>query len=106
MPTRLCAEPRCPNPATYRGRCPTHSQQRERQTHPNKALYSSKRWQLTRRRVLFDHPICACGCGEVASDVDHIVPVEQGGDRWARSNLQPLAHECHARKTRQEQATQ
>lgn len=21
MPTRLCLEPRCPNPAVYRGRC-------------------------------------------------------------------------------------
>jgi 5-methylcytosine-specific restriction protein A len=101
MPTRLCLEPRCPNTATYRGRCPTHSRQRERATHPNKRLYNSRRWQYTRRKQLHMEPLCACG--EIATDVDHIRPVEAGGDPWHFANLASMCHECHSRKTRREQ---
>lgn len=102
MPTKLCLEPRCADPASYRGRCVAHSTARERVTHPNKALYSSKRWQMTRRRVLFEQPLCPCGA--IATDVDHIVAIEDGGDPWARTNLQGLCGPCHSRKTRAEQA--
>lgn len=103
MPTRLCAERACPNPATYRGRCSEHAQQVNQQTHPNKAIYGSKRWQMARRQVLTEEPFCACGCGRLSEDVDHVVPIEQGGAVWNRSNLQGLAHHCHSVKTRREQ---
>lgn len=109
MPLRLCLESSCGNEASYRGRCTSHTRTNERATHPNKALYSSKRWQTTRRHVLHEHPLCQCpnpACTEIATDVDHITPIEQGGDPWARANLQALAASCHSRKTRQEQATQ
>lgn len=106
MPTRLCTHPTCPNPATYRGRCPSHTRQNEQATHPNKQLYNSKRWQTTRRKVLFENPLCQCGCGNLSTDVDHKTPIEQGGNAWARANLQALSHECHSKKTRAEQAAQ
>jgi hypothetical protein len=76
MPTRLCSTARCPDPATYRGYCTTHAQQRNRETHTNKSIYSSKRWQMLRRKVLFEEPLCSCG--EIATDVDHIQPIERG----------------------------
>lgn len=103
MPIRMCAEPRCPNEAAYRGRCRTHARSWERQTHRNKSFYNSARWRNTRRRQLFDHPLCQCGA--IATDVDHVVPIEKGGDLWAWSNLQSLCAGCHGRKTRREQAT-
>lgn len=103
MPTRLCLTPSCPNPATYRGRCSTCSRPRERATHPNRHIYASKRWQLLRRRVLFNQPLCACGA--IATDVDHIVPIEQGGLPYTMSNLQPMCHSCHATKTNREGRT-
>lgn len=102
MPTRLCLEPTCPLLATYRGRCPTHSRVNEQRTHHNRRIYNSAKWKRTRERVLFEQPLCACGCGHIATDVDHIEPIETGGDPWARSNLQPLAASCHARKTNAE----
>lgn len=105
MPTRLCLEAPCPNTATYRGRCPTHARTNNRATHRNRGIYNSKRWQQTRRRVLFEQPLCACGCDQIATDVDHITPIDAGGDPWARSNLQALAADCHGRKTRAEQFT-
>jgi len=37
----------------------------------------------------------------VATEVDHIVPLSQGGpDEW--DNLQGLCHDCHAAKTARE----
>lgn len=103
MPTRLCQESSCSNPATYRGRCAEHARQVNRTTHRNKHIYGSKRWQLLRRAVLLEQPLCACGCGRLAEDVDHITPVEKGGAPYERSNLQGLAHHCHSIKTRREQ---
>jgi 5-methylcytosine-specific restriction endonuclease McrA len=107
MPVRLCLEPRCASPAQYRGRCLAHARTNEHHTHnrDRKRLYSSKRWRITRERVLYEQPLCACGCDRIATDVDHIVPIEAGGNPWARHNLQALAAECHGRKTRQELAT-
>ena len=105
MPVRLCADPRCPNPAVHRGRCAEHARQVNRDTHRNRHIYGSKRWQLLRRHVLLEQPLCACGCGRLAEDVDHITPLDRGGAPFDRSNLQALAHSCHARKTRQEMTT-
>ena len=48
----------------------------------------------------------ACrSCGKVsnANHADHIVPVMQGGDRYAIANGQTLCTSCHGRKTRREQ---
>lgn len=105
MPTRLCAEPGCPHPATYRGRCPSHARTTNRHTHRNRTIYNSKRWQLLRKRVLFEQPICNACDTALATDVDHITAIEAGGDPWARANLQGLCQPCHSAKTRQEQAT-
>jgi 5-methylcytosine-specific restriction endonuclease McrA len=103
MPVRLCLEPRCPNPATYRGRCQAHARTTNKDTHRNRSIYNSKRWALTRRAVLHDQPICTTCDQALATDVDHIVAIEAGGDPWARHNLQGLCQSCHSAKTRQEQ---
>lgn len=102
VPVKLCSSAACPEPAIYRGRCAEHARQTNYSTHRNRALYNSKRWKLLRRSVLLAQPLCACGCGRLSEDVDHIVPIEQGGAEWDRTNLQGLAHSCHAKKTRQE----
>jgi 5-methylcytosine-specific restriction endonuclease McrA len=101
MPTRLCANPSCPNPATYRGRCTIHQTKHNRDTHRNRHIYTSKRWKILRRHILHHTPLCTCG--EIATDVDHITPIEQGGDPWSPTNLQALCHPCHSRKTKAEQ---
>lgn len=103
MPVRICMEARCANEAVYRGRCRPCSRGRERETHPNKSFYNSTKWKRTRDRQLFDHPLCECGA--IATDVDHIVPIEWGGDKWAPANLSSKCASCHGKKTRREQAT-
>jgi 5-methylcytosine-specific restriction endonuclease McrA len=110
MPTRLCANPGCPNPATYRGRCATCSTRNERSI--NRAghrIYRTKRWEILRRRVLYDQPLCpgvqGATCGALAEHVHHIKDIADGGDPWARANLLGLCAPCHSRITRLEQAT-
>lgn len=104
-PLRLCQEPTCPDPATHRGRCQRHAKQRNRETRSRNApLYNSKRWKLTRKKVLSEQPLCpgvlGQPCGMIATDVHHIIDVQAGGDPWARDNLTALCHACHSRITR------
>jgi 5-methylcytosine-specific restriction protein A len=71
---------------------------------PRPHPYNRRRWKLARRRQLFEDPLCN-ECGMMATDVDHIVPINQGGDTWASSNLQSLCHACHSAKSAREMAT-
>lgn len=64
-------------------------------------MYRSARWRRLRRLVLLDRPWCEdeSGCHQAAKHVDHIVPIEEGGDPWDETNLRPLCHPHHSRKT-------
>jgi 5-methylcytosine-specific restriction protein A len=55
-------------------------------------------WRRLRAEHLAMEPDCACGCGQVATDVDHIVSRVAGGSD-DHANLQSLAHGHHSRKT-------
>jgi 5-methylcytosine-specific restriction endonuclease McrA len=104
MPTRLCLQECCPNPATYRGRCPDHARHNERTINrAGRQVYNTKRWSIVRRKVLFENPLCACGCGRIAEDVHHKRDLEDGGDPWDSENLEALAHDCHSKETRARQ---
>jgi 5-methylcytosine-specific restriction endonuclease McrA len=54
-----------------------------------------------RRAVLAASPYCAV-CPELASEVDHIVALRDGGDPYDTANCQPLCHAHHAAKTARE----
>lgn len=105
MPSRppsFCAQPGCPNPGNPR--CPDHAVTRQHQTQAH--IYKTKRWQLTRRRILRDHPVCTHpGCTTLATPVDHVTPLSEGGDPWDEANLQALCTSHHNAKTRRENAT-
>lgn len=98
MPTQPCRTPGCPALVTHRY-CAKHTQaaSREPRQRGHRALYRTKRWRVLRRRVLREQPICPCG--ELTREVDHIIPVEDGGPMWDRANLQAFCPRCHARKT-------
>jgi 5-methylcytosine-specific restriction enzyme A len=57
-------------------------------------------WQTIRERIrLRDKYTCqCCGIAVRTGEVDHIIPVEQGGTD-ADENLQLLCHDCHVDKT-------
>ena len=82
-------------------RCAACSQQRElaqatRRGSATQQGYGAP-WRKLRAEVLAAQPWCG-ECGAVATDVDHIVPRRRGGTD-AFSNLRPLCHGCHSRKT-------
>ena len=65
------------------------------------------RWMAHRARILArDGWLCvhclAKGRPQAAVEVDHIIPLEQGGS-YKDANLQSLCHDCHAVKTATEQ---
>lgn len=66
-------------------------------------IYDLERWDRTRRLVLREEPVCrhclAIERTSLSTDVDHIIPMSEGGDAWDRVNLQGLCRECHSRKT-------
>ena len=70
-------------------------------------IRNSRQWRdHVRPRQLRDFPYCV-QCDTVgrlreATQVDHIVPLSEGGEPYEPSNLQSLCIHCHARKTAQE----
>jgi 5-methylcytosine-specific restriction protein A len=104
-PVRLCADPSCPDPSTYRGRCQRHARQREKQTsRAGHKIYRSRRWARTREKYLSQNPLCECddpACREIATDVHHRVDIAAGGEPWSFKNLQALCHSHHSQITRQ-----
>ncbi len=61
-------------------------------------LYGNARYRRRRKIFMQNHPLCPCG--ELATDLDHIVPHK--GDRklfFDESNWQALCKSCHSRKT-------
>lgn len=69
-------------------------------------IYNSKQWIDLRKWYRANEPLCrSClerGEDEAASDLDHIVPLDEGGDPYDKSNLQPLCRQCHREKTAEE----
>ena len=68
----------------------------------DQALYMSAEWKRARMVILSRNPVCVACNNAVATDVDHIVPLRDGGARLDGANLQPLCRECHSRKTANE----
>ena len=88
--------------------CATHTPQFAQQEQDRRGTAAQRgygsRWAKFRAWFLSCHPICACGCGRAATDVDHITPVSGPADMLfcAAGKHQSLAHECHSRKTAKE----
>ena len=91
--TNPCPTPHCPNPNP----CPQHPPTPHR---TNPQLYRTARWQRLRRAILHYTPNCPCG--NPATDIDHITPLENEGPPYDRANLQALCHSCHSAKTNRE----
>lgn len=105
MPTRAlqpCRDPRC-IALVASGYCDAHrpapsprwSCKRDARPSARARGYDST-WEAIRRAVLALTPLCPCGAR--ATDVDHVLPLRQGGTH-ARGNLRALCHPCHSRRT-------
>jgi 5-methylcytosine-specific restriction protein A len=59
-------------------------------------------WSRVRLVQLARAPLCKCGA--VAVEVDHVVPLADGGARLELGNLQSLCKPCHTAKTNAERS--
>lgn len=66
-------------------------------------LYSQRKWRRRRRLFLMRNPLCVkctkAGKFQPAEEVDHIIPIADGGDVWDETNWQALCKPCHSSKT-------
>lgn len=74
-----------------------------------RAARRTARYQRARAAFLAANPLCA-ECGRHgrtvgADELDHIVPIEDGGEFWDESNWQGLCRPCHEAKTAAENAS-
>lgn len=104
MPTQLlraCTYPGC-NQLVAKGRCSQHPYARKPLDRPSTVRRGyDGRWLGIRERYLRYHPFCELKAkcnGAEATEVDHIVPIRQGGD-YTASNLQAVCKRCHSYKT-------
>ncbi|MDK8305659.1 HNH endonuclease signature motif containing protein [Corynebacterium imitans] len=105
-PKRPCSQPGCPELTDHRF-CPAHARaedERYRTYQRDPAI--NKRYDHRRRQIrnayIQAHPLCEqCqtqGRVTPAQEVDHIVPLEDGGTH-DEANLQALCKPCHSSKT-------
>ena len=86
----LCSEAGCTEEATTGSRCRTHERERNRRHRSeHKSIYNTRKWTFTRRRVLFERPLCE-RCGEIATDVHHRDGYD---DPYNLDGLEPLCHQ-------------
>jgi len=108
-PKKPCSFPGCPKlvPADERF-CALHKKQDQKQYDTQRGSSAKRgygaRWRRYRIRYLMEHPLCINfeECHNVATVVDHIVLVSQGGSFWDPDNHQPMCKQCHDRKTAKE----
>jgi 5-methylcytosine-specific restriction protein A len=104
---KLCANPQCgelvPNGVRF---CPDCNQPRWKATNTPKSRCAEGNWRKKRKRILKrDNHHCQIRyvgiCTGIATEVDHITPVTQGGtdDDW---NLRAACGPCHAAKSSDE----
>lgn len=63
-----------------------------------------KDWFRLRHHFLKANPVCCCGCGQPATEVDHIKSVHERPDlRLVWSNLRAMAKACHSQRTARDQ---
>lgn len=60
--------------------------------------YTTPLWKKYSKGYLIMNPVCVI-CGDRATTVDHILPVNQGGDMWNPNNHQPMCKKCHGHKS-------
>ena len=110
-PPRPCARPGCPE-VTRARYCQKHQaemnktydmHQRDKEM---KRFYDGKPWEALRRQKLARNKFCEeCQRGGrlvLATMVDHIVEIKNGGAKLDMDNLQSLCHSCHSSKTLRE----
>jgi 5-methylcytosine-specific restriction enzyme A len=109
---RPCAQQPCPE-LVEKGRCTAHTRAREHRREAGRPdrdkFYDTARWRRFRKLFLARHPLCEMngepqdcvrrGLTTAATDVDHVVPISEGGLPLDVENCRAACHACHSRRT-------
>lgn len=102
-PKRPCTYPGCPE-LVERGRCDAHKSgatkvYEQQRGSSNERGYDWK-WRRFRPWYLNRHPMCeaSMGCNQLATEIHHIVRLEDGGEKYDEANLQALCKPHHSSK--------
>lgn len=73
----------------------------ERLRQKNGVFYNSQAWRNLATAHKAANPLCVnhATCKGIAKVTDHIIPINEGGERYAWDNLQSLCYKCNASKT-------
>ncbi|MDH3267337.1 MAG: HNH endonuclease [Ignavibacteria bacterium] len=98
-----CRNVYCRNPVHRKGSFCPDCKQYLGEKRPYNNFYNSKAWKRLRIYKLTKNPLCEI-CLEMniktlAIEVDHITPIEQGGNKYKESNLQSICKQHHSQKT-------
>jgi len=104
---RPCRSPRCPKLVRgSSGFCQKHKREFWRRQDSARPTSSQRgyggEWRERRAAFLALHPACS-DCGGIATEVDHVVPLSQGGPD-DEINFSAKCKPCHSRKTAKESA--
>ena len=109
--SKICSVPGCPEVVlNSNGKCADHRRKARKEADKRTGRIRGSRWTTIRRTVIREEPFCKDGsvCGGTApsTEVDHIIPLFEGGHPTARENLRGICGPCHNKKTREEHARQ
>ena len=94
-PPRMCAKQWCRNYAienTYY--CEEHKPIRTDEREPANQRGYDSHWTKFRSMYLRQHPVCV-RCGRMANVVHHIIPLDEGGEKFSEDNLMALCRYDH-----------
>ena len=101
-PRGRCTTQQCRALSTKGSHCDEHQPKawaRRGAIHPGWTGGSTRRWRKTRLAKLKRDPICQTCRRALATTVDHITPLAEGGNMWADANHQSLCKPCHDAKS-------
>jgi 5-methylcytosine-specific restriction protein A len=113
-PKRPCARPYCPRLLDHGEECPEHgptARNRENDRQPKRAqkrkFYQTPEWRTFREDILVRDPVCrikdkCAPKGAPSTCVDHVIPIEAGGEPLDPRNAQGACWPCHSAKTARE----
>lgn len=102
---RPCSWPGCGRLVSGGGACPQHAKLQDRRRGKTAERGYDAAHRRLREAVLAEFPVCqvqlVC-CGAMATDLDHIIPIEQRPDlRLVRSNVRSSCKACNVARAHQ-----
>jgi len=97
----------CPRPghkAYFGRRCPECERIRDKERGSGSARGYDVDWRRFRILFLNKNPFCCVeDCGEKATQIDHVVTLRDGGERFDEGNLRAMCAKHHSQRTGRDQ---